>query len=491
MEEINLISYLGENSYPAILQSINESLERCQPDTLRGKDLVNEIYKNLNESKTPILELKKFTTNAQQVASDDAKLCDIIEFCRKKVKSGDLNFLINLCKEEHYENMKRSGVPAPEETIKSIQSHFNEPSSVIEAGIRNGLFDNLDSKLLNEIKDALKNNSKNTVVNPEDIDKDLDKPLNESNLNDVFIKGISGAPYLISYAPVGITCEDVKNNRMLLLTESDVLTYDNEKETFQSLNESELKDIEIPNTHKRLMQAITSLAYNPETSVFSLNENWDFNIGINPDSTMFISKNDKTLPFKKEDLKEMLLESIQTYKANPLLVSDFNYNRFLADADNFIMLAENHNRLIKFDKLRVIRNLNENQYIILDKEKVFIENTPEIVASSKGRTKLFESFRELVEEVNQTLNESVSELFVENIKNDDAQLNIRNKKIVELTESQRTLNEGINKVKELKNLCESDSPAFDELNIREQKLNESLNQVLDDLNFYKNEFKLH
>ena len=187
----------------------------------------------------------------------------------------------------------------------------------------------------------------------------------------------------------------------------------------------------------------------------------------------------------------MLLESIQTYKANPLLVSDFNYNRFLADADNFIMLAENHNRLIKFDKLRVIRNLNENQYIILDKEKVFIENTPEIVASSKGRTKLFESFRELVEEVNQTLNESVSELFVENIKNDDAQLNIRNKKIVELTESQRTLNEGINKVRELKNLCESDSPAFDELNIREQKLNESLNQVLDDLNFYKNEFKLH
>lgn len=475
MKNFGLSEYLGESSYPGILNAINEHLEsnigNCS--TLNGNQILMTGFQNLNESKTPVIELKAFVTKAEEIAGDDTKLKDIIEFCRKKVKNGDFNFLINLCKEEHYANLSRTGFPAPEATLKSIEDKFGKPSTEIEIGIKNGLFDCLKSELLNVMKTDLMKAPKKPET-----------PLTESS--DISFTGLSGNPKLVSYSPVGITMEDVENNRVVLLTESDILTYDSENEKFTSLNEDEIKTLNIPSSHRRMMQAISNLDYNPITSVFSLCENWDFSLKLNANGGVLINEKE----IQKNDVKGLLLESINIYKQTRK-VAGFDEQKFITDADNFVCLMENYDLLIKFDKLKTIRNLNENKYLIIHKSKVLNENTPEIVTSSNGKNMGFDSYFKLVTFGNECLNESIDSLFVNNLKNDEDQLVLRNKKIVELTENQRILNKSISDNKKLQNLCESDSPAMEKLLQQEKTLNTTLLNCLENLNFFTNEFKIH
>lgn len=460
MSELSLAKFLGPGSYPAILDSINEKLMGAEASTLVGTELLREGYVKLNESATPVMTLREFTTKAEKVAPDDAKLKDIIDFCRKQVKTGDFNFLLNMVKEEKWADARRSGHPDPKSTLKEFEEYFNSPSSVIEQGIKSGIFDAMKSNLLNQVK----------------VDLTGIQPLNE-NANEPLMKGD-----LIRYSPVGVKLE--VNNSIVMLLENDVLSYDVEAEKFTPLNEAQLAQLEIPSEYRRLMHAIQSCSYNPETKEFSLNENWDFDLKMKSDGNIFIGNT----AVEKSDLPKLLLESVNIYQADPTKVQGFNRKNYLAAADDFILLCENCKKLIEFDTLETIRNLSESSYIVLNRDTKSFE--PIVLGSSQGH-KLFESFMDLAGFSEQVLGSSITELFESQIKDEMEKIAEKNSKIVSLNESIAELNTAIGNVNNLKGMANPGSPALARLNEQEAELSQKLNESLADLNFYKNEFKLH
>jgi len=471
----NLIGYLGPNSYPAIVSSIFNKLNESTADTISGNEILKSCIQKLNESITPILDLKEFTTNAEQVAPNDAKLATIIEFARNEVKNGDLNFMINLAKEEHYQGMSRTGLPSPQATLRSIESEFNEPASIIEQGIKKGIFDSLESNLYMELKSIISDDkSKNPVVQPNQR-TDISNSLNES---------YSQFGNIVTYSPVGIKVEDVANNRTLLLTESDVLSFDKATESFFSLNESEINGLNIPLTHKSLMGAISTLGYNPETQVFSLNESWDFNLMIAKNGTVSINNT----PIEKTEVVGLLMESIAVYESDAALHGkNFEKAKFTKDADNFIMLMENHDRLLNFDKLRTIRNLNDGKYVVVDRNE---NKIPVIITSTTG-AKLFESYGELVNEASVLLNESIYSLFTNHLQAEHKFIQLRESQIVSLLEGQKELNTLLSDVRNLIPIAEEGSPAMEKLNEQQATLSAGLDKNLENLNFLKNKANLY
>lgn len=455
---MSLKSFLGEQSYISIVHDINEKILKTSCNTLLASDLTKKVYQKLNESITPMLEVREFITNAEQIAGDDVSLKEILDFIKKRSETGDLNFIINLCKEEHFANLRRTGHPSPEQTITDIEDKFDEPSSLIEQGIKNGIFDGLQSKLLNKIKSDL--NVK-------------DNKLNESNS---FIFNTN----LVKYNPVGIKLNT--ENKMLYLMESNILEFDSNTKEFTALNES----LDIPLSHRLLMSAINSTPYNPLTETFSLNENWDFDLVLQQDGKILI--NNKEIP--KEKVRVLLLESITIYENDPLKVKDFNKNNYLKAADNFIMLMENANNLIKFPMLNVIKNLNEKSYIIFDNSTIDLSN-PKILASNEFKNSLFESYQELVNNCNKVLNNNITNLFENQLINENKLYNSRNEKIVSLNEEQKLLNLQIINVQNLKSMADNDSPAMVKLNEQESTLNNLLNKNIQNLDYYKNNFKLY
>jgi len=458
---------LGPKSYPAIVEQIVEKIKNAQAQTLAGTTLLKEVYATLNESITPMMDIKPFVTKAEAIAGDDATLADVVAFCKKSVTTGDLNFIINLCKEEHYTNMNRLNHPDPKSTVKEIEGAFDEPSSVIEKGIKAGLFDKLDSKLLNKIK----------------VDLDVVK----SNLNESVKAKFNGS--MIRYSPIGIRYEDVANNKTILLLEQNSLSYDRATREFSPLNES----VEIAESHRKLMSSVVSCGYNPEDETFRLNEGWDFEMILDSDGQpMLKGLNEgefKEIP--KEKVKSFFIESIAAYKTDPTLVDGkLNENQLLNAADQFIMLMENYDKLIKFDNLETIRNLNEGSYILLDKESVYDTSCPRILGSSVGN-KDFATYSEMMESCQQILKGNISDLFESQLINETTLINDRNNKIVSLNESQKELNSNITKLRELKTIAEENSPAMDKLLKQEVLLDTMLNENINDLNFYKNEFKLY
>jgi hypothetical protein len=469
-------SLAGKNSYKNIVSQIVDKIQKAQTTTLEGNEFLKQMYDKLNESTniTPLLSLRPFLTGAEKIASDDISFKEVIDFIKKSVTgNADLNFLIGLCKEEHFENLNRMNHPSPQSTIKDIEDQFNKPSSTIEEGIRAGLFDNLKSNLLNKIKT--------------DIEIKPDKKLNES---DVLFNG-----NLVKYSPIGIKFEDTKNNRMVVLTESFVLGYNRETNETTALNDVEIAGIDITPNYKRLLESIEQLAFNPEDNSFNLNENWDFNLKLNQSGSITIDGKD----IPKEKIKDLLFESVMVYNNDPMKVKNFNKMKYLHDADNFVALCENHSKLIRFDNLQMIRNLNENTFILIDKNSTYNSNEPKILGDSSGRiNKLFESYHQFVNETDiflngsnsNTMNGSIKPLFESHLKNEIELDSERQSKLTNLMEEQRNINQAINEVKNLKPLAEVDSPAMDKLNEQEKLLELKLNQNLEEINFYQNQFKL-
>ncbi len=470
LEKSSLKKYLGEKSYISIKDSIIEKIRNAEVGTIAGNDMISRLYYNLNESLSPMLDVKQFITNAEEVAKDDARLAEVIEFCKKQATTGDLNYIINLCKEEHFQNLRRSGHPSPEKTIEDIEKQFNNPPSIIEQAIKKGIFDRLNSKLLNEIKTGLN-------VKVEDRSEEI-KKLDESYqyLNGGYAK----------YCPIGVLFEDSVNNRVVALCESDVLSFDKSKQEYSKINES----IELPHTHTRLMEAIQSLKFNPDTEMFTLNEDWDFIATIHNDGTCYVGLNENSMKeIDADNMRKLLFESIQTYRQK----NGSSCNEFVKDADNFMMLFENYDNIVKFDNLNVIRNLNEGTYVMLDMHDIKGTNSPKVLSINGKNQKLFESFIALCESVNDTLGAGceIKSLFESELRAEHEQLNVRREKMTKLMEQQKDINMQIEKVKNLKNLAESDSPAMDKLNQQHNMLLSKLNENIDELNFYTNEFKLH
>jgi hypothetical protein len=481
MENSQIINYLGPNSYPGIVSQIAEKLNTAKVETIAGNELISKAIQTLNESITPMMDLKEFTTNAEILAPNDAKLADIVTFIRKNVESGDLNFLANMCKEEHFKEMSRTGFPSPQDTIKEFESLFNETPSIIEQGIKNGLLDKLSSNLMMEIKSSIVDDGKTKIINdPNDVVQIL-------NENQVLYSNNN----LISYIPIGISMEDVKNNRMLLLTESDVLSFDRNTKDFDRIGNDELLELQIPDGHKRMMSAIQELAYNPEDESFSLNENWDFNMKLNKKGEIVLlnEQNNKTNILDKNDLPKFLMESINLYENQAVVPSFFNKEKYLKDADNIILLCENHNKIIKLDNLKVIRNLNENKYVVIEPKST---KKPKLIAGTGLKiSQLFESYLDLNNNCNEILNKSLVGLF-ENQINIEKDFNSKKfENIQKLQEEQSDLNKDITETDNLLKIAEENSPAFEKLNESKEILNSKLEENILNINNYLHNHKLY
>lgn len=494
---------LGKNSYPAIVEKIFEKIKEAETDTIAGNQLVKELYSKLNESATPMMEVRQFITNAEKVANDDASLKDVVDFCKKSATKGDLNYIINICKEEHFLNMSRSGHPNPEETIKAIKEKFDEPGSIVEQGIRNGIFDCLNSNLLNNVKvslgiteknidktiDASKDERGNSSENLNESDDNSDTyPSNKDNKQKLDLQNLDESyQYLMNgfckYTPIGIITEDKQNNRMIILTESDTLTFDKSNQEFSKIN-----DYTPDNVTKRLYEALNEVSYDPEKEYFTLNENWDFDLRLTNEGKCFVSPKDN-LRLKEIDsnnLQKLLLESINSYNLTPE-----NKKSFIRDADNIICLMENSNVIYKLDKLRVLCNLNENSYVMFDLHDIKSTNTPKILSINGLKSENYKSFSSLCESVNNVLKFDCKKLFESELIAESHQLNERQSKITSLMEEQKDINEQIRKVTNLKKLAEENSPAMDKLNEQENLLRKKLDENISNLNFYQNEFELH
>ena len=474
--ESQLINYLGVNSYPGIVQQIAEKLATSKADTIAGNQLISNALTVMNESITPMLDLKEFTTNAEKIAPNDAKLADILSFVRKNVASGDLNFLVNMAKEEHFKEMSRTGFPSPEATIKDFESLFNETPSIIEQGIRNGLLDKLSSNLMMEIKSTIVDDGKTKLVNPDDV-------VNIINENQVLYSDNN----LVMYTPIGISMEDLKNNRMLLLTESDVLSFTRETSDYNRIPGEELLELNIPDSHKRMMSAIQELTYNPEDNSFGMQQNWDFNLALTKNGEVKIWKDDLLAAqiIDKADLCDFLMESIDIYSKS---IPNFNKLAFQRDADNLILLNENHHKLIKLDKLKTIRNLNENTYVVIEPT----QSKPKVIAGTGiTSSKLFESFVSLNENCNTILNKKLVGLFESQLITEQQFTQDKFENIQNLQEEQNELNKSISEVNSLLEVAEENSPAQEKLNESKKLLVDKLDLNIINLNNYKNNHKLY
>lgn len=453
---INKETVLGETSYQGVIKAIKDkmmSLKSC--DTITGNDILGKAFKKLNESETPILDLKEFTTNAEQIAPDDTKLMDIVNFCREKTKGGDLNFLINLCKEEHFKNLRRNFHPSPNQTIQNIKTMFEAPSSVIEEGIKNGLFDSLESDLLKSIKKDMSLN---------------EKPI---QMNESVMIG-----KVIRYNPIGIRYEDTKTNKVVHLMENDVISFNPEDGSSRRLSNKEIIDMDINPASRRMMHAIQSCHYNPKDNTISLKESWDFNCYLR-DGECFV--NDKKI--SKENLRQLLLESINTYDMFPNKVKDYNKTNYLQDSDNFLMLFENYDNIIKYDNLEVLRSQEDNSYVMMDKANTINGVVPRIISSSNPslNNKEFVSFEEMGADCSKILHDNIMSIFQTQIKNEQELRMQKFEKEQELKSDIKELNENIAKLENIKNIAEEGSKSFIECSRRIHILNESLSGKITEL----------
>lgn len=473
---------LGPNSYPAVVEAIVNCIRDAQANTLAGSELLSNTYKKLCESSTPMMEVKQFLTGAESIAVDDAELKTVLDFCKKAATTADLNCLINVCKEEHLLNLKKAGHPNPEKTIEELENEFNQASSVIEQGIRNGIFDKLNSKLLNDVKAGL----------GIEVNKELKMRLGET-LNEGYQFDGSG---FIKYTPIGITAETT-DNRLVILTESDILSYDEGLKEYSRLDETEVLPL-IDNKYKRLMEAISTCSYSPETKTFGLCESWDFNLELK-DGKCFVGRDGNMNQIKSEALRNLLLESINAYSSGMVLLNEgvqFDKNRYMRDADNILMLMENHQNIIEFDDLKVVRNLNESgKYCLIDAVDVKNTNTPKLLSINGKRAPIYKSFGELCESANTELNVSENgfkfqSLFESQLINESQVIKNKHVQITQLREEQKSLNEGLRKIVNLKKLAEDNSPAMDKLNEQENILMQKLNENLENLNFYLNDSEI-
>jgi hypothetical protein len=463
------IQLLGDKSYPAIVQNIYNKLQESRGSTIEGDEFLKKMYKTMFESAYPMIDIKPYINNGY-LSGKDPNVSAVIDYCTETIKTGDLGFMINLAREDHIRNLNESHFPFPERTLDSIKDEFNKPASVVLKNLHEGVYDILNSKLLESIKQNLNITKEKTHITP----------LLESLLNlDYREKGDD----LIQYCPIGIKIEDKKNNRFLYLVEHDILSYSQDKGEFINLNE-EADNLDLTNEHVALLTAINECSYIPKDGVFSLNENWDFQLELSPTGSIYINK-DKEI--SKDKVLDFLTESIQFYKNNPGVVENFNVNKFARDADNFNILCQNADKLIKMDKLFTIRNLNEDNYIIIDRTEVFEAHNPNLLSSSKtGRSQLFESFHSMVESINAQLVVPITELFESQLKNEVEENEERNKKMQQLMEEQSLINKHIVEVGRLKVLAEDNSPAMVKLNEQENLLNNKLLTNIKDLKDLQN-----
>lgn len=473
------------DTYNSMIDKIQKYIVNVVPDTIDGQKFLNENISKIFESKTPVLELKEFKTNAQQIVSHDAKMMDIVKFINKNVKdSPTLNILINIAKEEHMQQNLRANQPAEDETIKALEQYWQAGDSEIEQAVRNGIFNKLKSNLLMDLKSDLIPDSPETPII-----KITEKTTPIKQL-------LESIQDLVVYNPIGVLWEDKENNQQYAFTGQDILQIQQTSGEDTEYVKSNIPVEKRPANLQKILTALDQLSYDPQSKRFGLAmPQWDFKLVIEENGHCHLIEDFATTEVAKEDLKSLLGETLSLLSSDGTL-SDIDLNQLKNDADNFILIAYNFDKLIMFDDLYQIQNLNENTYVILNESIFDLDNlTLKMVAGTNTEESMtFKSYNEMVFEIHKNIGlrseNSVNRLFTDHLQNENSKLFDRQNKIGKLKSEQEALNKEITNKQNLLTIASEDSPAYERLVSDLNKLNTDLDQNLTELNLLINDWQV-
>ena len=453
---MNLQNYLGDNSYVAITQKLVNNINTCQPQTIRGKKLIEDLQVKLNESTTPMVEIKSFETNAKELSSEDATLADTLKLIKAENAAGDFNYLINLAKEEHIINERNSGNPRPEQILADIEQLFNDPSNVVIEAIRNNLF---DEKLNSELYVNLKND---LTINPNAVN-DFPKSTNKiKKLNESTQVNLSG---LQKYNPIAIKYPEADRN--IFITQFNALTV----ETLDDKPQFKPVEVKLPASYEKLALALGGVNYNYHEDRFeTTNGLWDFDLAIDNTGKVLLMDDDGPIEIPVNDLSGLFIETIKH-----LNNSDDVKMKMSTEADRFNVIANNYNKLIKLDSLSVVSD--DANYIMMDNDI----SKPELIANNLTNQLAFDSFNSMVEQLNESFKSDCSSVFNQQLVFEQELIDESYAVKQQLNENQQTLNKLIESTQKVIDIAEDGSPAQIEAENELKQLNESLKLNIDDL----------
>lgn len=441
---------LAQNGYQAVVNNVASAIYNTKAETKKGANLLKTTFQALMESETPMLVVKEFITNAQELDDVDATIGELMKTIKKHIHGNDLNYIINLCKEEHFANLNRSGHPDVKSTIADIEKLLQLPGNQIAELIKKGAFDKLDSKLLNETKVSLDM----YVDETEDVAKDLNENYYESP------KGFQ------SYTPIGFMVDDKKHGKVMLV-ECCVLSYNQEHNMF-----NQVEGFSPTYSQQHLLKAIQETSFNPATDEYIVNIQ---NTGIDEDFEMSL---DTTLgevyiqqeKVASEDVRLMLAQKIAELQAAGHVIEPL-----VTQVDNFLALVENKDSLVRFDTLNSVM-YNGNK-IVLNEKQILQEGSQPV-------QRLFESYTAMVNESSKQLGVDISELYKPCL---DGELGVATQRAMEkekLISEQKNLNAEITKLEALLKVAEPNSPAEERLTREIYQARKKLDKVLQDLAMY-------
>lgn len=473
----------NKKTYIDVINTIKDALINYPTDLIDdSKNYIESNITKIFESSTPVLRLKEFKTNAQQLIGDDKKFMDILKFIDKNIKeSPSLNLLINIAKEEHLQNTGRANQPDSDETINKLKEYWSAGDSQIEDGIKSGIFDELKSNLMMQLRSDLIPDGKNKINKAPETIQDLKNVfnLNESHQN------------LQVFNPIGILVDDVHNNKKVAIVENDVLDVIENDNGYQfQTSNTQLTDLPDYEKLQLFNNALKSLSYNPTTNEFRpALDIWDFNIVINSDGDVLISDDYNTEPqiVDKSDLQELFSETINLLLTSDTIVDNTQHTQLLKDADNFILVANNFDKLVLFDDLIQLQGL-DNQYAIvssdsipLNESEIDLQSNKElqfITGSQLKQSQKYSTYQELINNINKNIGinseSDVRNIFQQSINAEQNKKQKQLNQIEQLKSEQNKLNQSIKEKQNLLKIAMEDSPAADKLNIELQQLNENL-----------------
>ena len=457
----------GEHCYNNTLLSIMEKIKESEAQTLEGKQILSSVYDVINEStnNTPFLSIKPFLTGAEKVASADATLKDVVDFIKKNTNLGDLNFLINLCKEEHYANLNKSGIPAPEETIKSIKEEFKKNGDALIDSIKKGIFDDLKSETLPLLKEKL-GMSQKTKKDLATGEADLSEGISPMSYN-------YGADRVLTYNPVGINLYDEDSDTNTIATMG----------IFIRVNEGGKMTVVQPDTEydsetMALINAINNVQYDPETSSFYLSHpTFDFEIKMDRDGELYIRKLDEEFsPMNADDLEGFIIESFDEFRnTNP----DFDVQTANRLADAFITIAMNSDLLIELDNIIVVENVESRKYALIDVN--VLPNYPDILYENTGLTatsnREFTTYAEMKAFLSQQI--GIDFVYANKLVEEEAKMVAEHQNRVMQQQAQMTeLNKEFDKVQNLKRVAEQGSQYMNQVIEAENTINDKIKELI-------------
>lgn len=473
--EAQQIALLGVGSYPSILFESIAKMDGANAQTIEGQELLEKTLTKTSKSLTPLLELHSFVTNAQTISGNDKTIGDVCDFLSKQFKGGDLNYLINLAKEQHIQTVAKNGFPFPAETLGKIKDLFGKPSKVIEQLINDGLFETLEGDIYTEIKSVVGlKDSNNKVSKNAGADMSKIKTLNENH-------------NLATYTPIGITFQDINDNTILLFENTSVVIKD------EKLSTTVLDSI--PNKEARLMGALISLDKNYKDDSFGLAERWDINVRVDKQGNAILTEQPKAIGIQPKaikiangDLKGLLSDTINYYETLIVKPKGYDKEKYQLDADNLIQIFENHSRLVKMDGYTSLRNLIDNSFVTYQNDTT---KAPLVVANSGVETFVVESYNQLNNFIQQTINQNIGDVFQEQISNEQKFVENRYQDIYLLDEDAKEIDTLLKEVKQLKQISAEGSEALEILTQQETDLTARLQVNLEKQSFCRFKQKMY